>query len=236
MPSVKTRVALLNENYRTASGEVDQLLTGTEASTTYEAKDATLTALAAHSSVGLVAMTSTADTFVSRTLTGPAAGITVAAGNGSTGNPTLALANDLAALEGSTGTNTLYYRSGVDTWSPVTIDVGLDFTGGTLKAKTLVTTTTSTSFTASSTNANSVVQFSTLATFSIPSSASVNFDVGTWIEIHQMGSGAVTPTAASTAVTLNVRSGAGTGTAGQYAIAAIRKTAANTWILTGDLV
>jgi hypothetical protein len=37
---------------------------------------------------------------VARTLTGPAAGITVTAGNGVSANPTLALANDLAAVEG----------------------------------------------------------------------------------------------------------------------------------------
>lgn len=48
--------------------------------------------------------------------------------------PVLALRNDLEALEALTGTNNIYYRSGVDTWSSVTIGGGLSFTGGTLSA------------------------------------------------------------------------------------------------------
>ena len=68
-------------------------------------------------------------------LTAPAAGITVSGGPITTsGSITLALANDLAALEALSGTNTIYYRSGSDTWSPVTISTGLSFSGGTLTA------------------------------------------------------------------------------------------------------
>lgn len=44
------------------------------------------------------------------------------------------LDGDLTALAETTGTNTLYYRSGPDTWSPVTIGANLTFTGGTLAA------------------------------------------------------------------------------------------------------
>src|SRR5262245_1364136 len=53
---------------------------------------------------GLVARTGSL-TAAARTITGPAAGISVSNGDGTGGNPTLALANDLAALEGlgSTG-------------------------------------------------------------------------------------------------------------------------------------
>ena len=40
--------------------------------------------------------------------------------------------SDLTALAGLTGTNTIYYRSGVATWSPVTVGSGLSFSGGTL--------------------------------------------------------------------------------------------------------
>lgn len=55
-----------------------------------------------------------------RTLTGPAAGITVTNGNGVSGNPTLALANDLSAIEGLASTG-LAARTGTDTWAQRTI-------------------------------------------------------------------------------------------------------------------
>jgi len=44
------------------------------------------------------------------------------------------LDGDLTALSNLTGTNTIYYRSGVDTWSPVLIGANLTFLGGTLSA------------------------------------------------------------------------------------------------------
>lgn len=99
--------------------------------TDVQAFDADLSAVAGLSSNGLVARTG-AGSAAARTLTAPAAGITVSDGDGVSGNPTLALANDLAALEALSGTNTLYYRSGADTWSPVTIGSGVSFSGGTL--------------------------------------------------------------------------------------------------------
>jgi len=95
--------------------------------------DATLTALAVYNTNGLLTQTA-ADTFTGRTLTGPAAGIAVTNGNGVAGNPTLALADDLAALEALAGTNTIYYRSGTSAWTAVTIGTNLTFVGGTLAA------------------------------------------------------------------------------------------------------
>jgi len=65
--------------------------------------DAGLTALAAKSSTGIMVQTG-ADTYTSRTLVAPAAGITISNADGVAGNPTLALANDLAAIEGLTTT------------------------------------------------------------------------------------------------------------------------------------
>jgi hypothetical protein len=41
---------------------------------------------------------------------------------------------DLSALAALTGTNTIYYRSGVSTWTAVTVGTGLGFSGGTLSA------------------------------------------------------------------------------------------------------
>lgn len=65
-----------------------------------QAKDAGLDALAT-GGTGIVSMNG--DTVAFRTLTAPAAGITITDGDGVAGNPTFALANDLAAVEGLTG-------------------------------------------------------------------------------------------------------------------------------------
>lgn len=68
---------------------------------------------------GLVAQTSST-TWQGRTLTAPAAGITVTNGNGVSGNPTLVLANDLGAIEALTGTG-FTTRTGTDTWAQRTL-------------------------------------------------------------------------------------------------------------------
>lgn len=62
-----------------------------------------LAAIEALSGTGLAARTGS-NAWALRTLTGPAAGITVTNGDGASGNPTLALANDLAAYEGLSST------------------------------------------------------------------------------------------------------------------------------------
>lgn len=62
--------------------------------TDYMAADATLTALAAHNTDGILTQTA-ADTFTGRTITGTANEIVVTNGNGVSGNPTLALGNAL---------------------------------------------------------------------------------------------------------------------------------------------
>ena len=71
---------------------------------------------------GLLAKTA-ADTYARRTLTAPAAGITVTNGDGQAGNPTLVLANDLAAVEALAGTG-LAAHTAADTWAERTIVAG----------------------------------------------------------------------------------------------------------------
>ena len=60
--------------------------------------DAGLTALAAKTSTGIMVQTG-ADTYTSRSLVAPAAGFVISNADGVSGNPTFALANDLAAVE-----------------------------------------------------------------------------------------------------------------------------------------
>lgn len=83
---------------------------------------------------GLIARTG-ATTLAARTLTAPAAGITVTNGDGVSGNPTLVLANDLSALEGLSSTG-FAVRSATDTWiqvayvAPTSWTPGIAFGGG----------------------------------------------------------------------------------------------------------
>lgn len=109
----------------------------------YQPLDSDLTALAALSTTGLLARTG-AGTVAARTLTAPAAGITVSNGNGVSGNPTLALANDLAAAE-AIATTGFVRRTAADTWSASAIvdaDLPSALTGKTYNALTLTANAT----------------------------------------------------------------------------------------------
>lgn len=90
-----------------------------------------LAGLEGQSDTGIVVRTGDG-TYANRRIVAPAAGITISNGKGVGGNPTLALANDLAALEGVSDTGKIYYRGAADTWSPVTIGTGITFLAGTL--------------------------------------------------------------------------------------------------------
>lgn len=90
-----------------------------------------LSALEGLSSTGIAVRTAI-DAWAQRTLQAPAAGFTITNPAGVAGDPTFVLANDLAALEALSGTDTIYRRSGVDTWSAVTIAATLSFSSGTL--------------------------------------------------------------------------------------------------------
>lgn len=82
---------------------------GVAIGTNVQAFDADLSALAALNSTGLAARTAS-NTWAQRTLQAPAAGITITNPAGVAGDPTFALANDLAALEGLS-TNGLVTRT-----------------------------------------------------------------------------------------------------------------------------
>lgn len=109
----------------------------------YQPLDADLTALAALSANGLIARTGAGAVAV-RIMTAPAAGLTVSNGDGVSGNPTLALANDLAAVEGISTTG-FVRRTGVDTWAASAIvdgDLPAALAGKTYNALTLTSNAT----------------------------------------------------------------------------------------------
>lgn len=109
----------------------------------YQPLDSDLTALAALAANGLIARTG-AGTVAVRTITPPASGMTITNGDGVSGNPTLALANDLAAVEGIATTG-FVRRTGVDTWSASAIvdgDLPAALTGKTYNALTLTANAT----------------------------------------------------------------------------------------------
>jgi hypothetical protein len=117
---------------------------------------------------GLVARTASGAASA-RTITAPAAGITVTDGDGVAGNPTLVLADDLAALEALTGTSTIYYRSAANTWSAVTISTTLDFTTGTLGRAALTGDVTAAAGSNAMTIADDVVTYAKMQNISATS-------------------------------------------------------------------
>jgi len=78
-----------------------------------------LSALEGLGTSGFAARTA-ADTWAIRTLTQPAAGLTITNPAGTAGNPTFALANDLSAVEGISATG-IVARTAADTWTTRTI-------------------------------------------------------------------------------------------------------------------
>jgi hypothetical protein len=74
-------------------------------------------------------------------------------------------------------------------------------------------------------------------TFNIPTDASVNFDIGTVLNIYMQGAGVTTITAATPGTTTVVSSGAviGSPVLARYKIASAMKLAANSWTVIGGI-
>lgn len=108
----------------------------------YQPLDAELTAVAALEASGLIARTG-AGTVSVRSIAVPAAGLTITNADGVLGNPTLALADDLAAVEAMSTTG-FVKRTAANTWSAASIvnaDVPTALTGKTYNALTLTANT-----------------------------------------------------------------------------------------------
>lgn len=98
-----------------------------------------------------------------------------------------------------------------------------------------LTSQTGTTYTFAMDDTNSIVEFNNAAaiTATIPANSTTPIPIGSFIEIHQLGAGQVTPSPAA-GVVLRIR-GAFTKTAGQYASARLTKISSSTWLLSGDL-
>ncbi len=85
------------------------------------------------------------------------------------------------------------------------------------------------------TDAYKIIQMNNAAsnTVTVPLESSVNFDVGTVIEITQYGAGQ-TSVVATGGVTINSLGG-NLNVAGQHGVAILKKVASDEWLLSGDL-
>ncbi len=112
------------------------------------------------------------------------------------------------------------------------------------KTQVDVSTTVSTTFEANTqtvaytivlTDATKIIHVNSASAVSvtIPANATTAFPVGSWLEVYQQGTGQVS-IAGAAGVTLRSRGGL-LGLAGQYAEVRLRKSAADIWVISGDL-
>jgi hypothetical protein len=99
---------------------------------------------------------------------------------------------------------------------------------------------TGTSYTAAladGTNSLVTMDNASANTFNIPTDASVNFDIGTVLNIYMKGAGVTTITATTPGTTTVVSAGAtiGSPVLGRYKIASAIKLAANSWTVIGGV-
>lgn len=90
------------------------------------------------------------------------------------------------------------------------------------------------SYTAALADRGTIIEFNSASavTFTIPPHSSVPFDVGTLINIYQMGAGTVTISGGSGVI---VRTASSLVMRAQYSIASVRQRATDEWVASGDL-
>lgn len=103
-----------------------------------------------------------------------------------------------------------------------------------LGAQLITVTAVSSAYTLALTDANKAVEVNSPAAVNvtIPTDATVDFPVGTVIEVDQIGTGKVTIVGASG---VTVQAPAAPTTRAQWSALVLRKRAANTWLVTGDM-
>ena len=111
----------------------------------------------------------------------------------------------------------------------------VDAVRGSLRGHSPVSAQSGAAYTAAAGDRDSYIRFTSgsAVTFTVPANSVIPLPLGSEITIEQGGAGAVTPTGAA-GVTIN-RRGAVSATAGQYAVATLKKVGTDTWTLTGDL-
>lgn len=208
----------------------------------YQPLDSDLTAVAALAANGLIARTGTG-TMAVRIIGMPAAGLSITNGDGVSGNPTVALANDLAAVEGLATTG-FVRRTAADTWSasalidgdlpsaltgksyngvtPTANAVGFQLAGGTT-SKTL---TVSNSITLAGTDGTTITLPSTTGTVALNSQT---FFIGTT-------SVAINRASASLSLTgVNIDGSAGSATTATTATKSTNLVGGNATTLLGSI-
>lgn len=142
-----------------------------------------------------------------------------------------AIDTSLVDLKGGTTGQVLSKASGTD----------MDFTWIAQDDMSLaINAQTGTSYTAvlgDATNTLVTMDNASANTFYIPTDASVNFDIGTVLNIYMKGAGVTTITATTPGTTTVVSSGATSGSPvlARYKIASAIKLAANSWTVIGGI-